>query len=48
MAERNGNKYVNGKDNYILRNKYIFFDGVWGPFKVFLKCGGVGNVLIED
>ncbi len=36
------------KITYILRDKYIIFDGVWGPFKLFLKCGGVGNVLIED
>ncbi len=32
----------------ILRDEYINFYGVWGPFKLFLKCGGVGSLLIED
>lgn len=38
LAERNGNKYVKGKDNLylynILRVRYTIFDGVWGAFKL--------------
>lgn len=36
------------KITYILRYKYIIFDGVWGPLRLYLNCGGVGNVLTED
>jgi len=36
------------KMTYILRDKYTIFDGVWGSFRSFLKCGRLGNVLIKD
>ncbi len=26
----------------------MIFDGVWGHFKLFIKCGGVGNVLLVE
>ena len=29
----------------MIRNRYIIFDRVWGPFTLFLKGGGFGNVL---
>ncbi|MGL5621081.1 MAG: hypothetical protein ACRDDG_01625 [Cetobacterium sp.] len=45
MAKRNGNKYVNGKDNLYSKEQNIVFDGVCGPFRSFLKRGGVGKVL---
>lgn len=35
LAERDGNKHVNGKKMYIIRNNYIFFNIVWGPFMLF-------------
>ncbi len=31
-----------------IRDKYIIFYVVWGHFKLFIKCGGVGNVLLVD
>lgn len=36
------------KITYILSNKYTVFDGVWGPFRSFLKSGGIGKVLIDQ
>jgi len=36
------------KMTYILRDKYIIFDGVWGSFRSFLKFGRLGKVLIKN
>jgi len=49
LAKRNGNNYVNGKNDLNFKVKYKNVSWSLGTFqRSFFKCGRLGKVLIKE